>query len=492
MMLLGFGGTRISRVGAHLVFRTKGTVLARDIRGHLSGARDAGADFVYGDSIHFGPGPGSYFHQLRPGWSPERLRSHCYVGDVVAASPEVVRAAGGRRFLARLSSHDRALRLSEKAVHPMHVKELLYASNHETRMPSADVEATRGHCARTGIEADCTLANGGSVVRVSRVRRGSPRVAVVIPTRGSSTEVRGESRVMVVDAVRGLLNDLSYGNVEILVVADVVTPGHIRDELQRIGGEKLRIIDFEGEFNFARKINLAAVQTGAEYLLLVNDDIEIVSTDIIEELLSYMEDDTVGLVGPLLTFEDGTVQSAGHLLNPAPFDLYRGYDPALCGGYNILHVAREVSSVLAAFAMTRRSDFLAVGGLSPMFPGDYNDVDYALKLAKSGKRTIYTPHARCIHFESKTRRAAPHQPSIDLLGHRWRHVIENDPYGNTYLQRHEFIWKSNVDSPESLSDALGAEAEWDGTEWERLNAEDDPRLHRTRYFPRWVRMATAQ
>ena len=455
---------------------------------HLSEAAAAGVDFAYGDSIHFGDDGNSYFHQLRPGWSPERLRSHCYVGTVVAATREVVRAAGGRKFLKRLSPHDRALRLSEKAEHPRRLDALLYASDHAGRLPSADLEAVRGHCARTGIDAECTLVDGGSVVRVSRVRRGSPRVAVVIPTRGSSADVRGESRVMVLDAVRGLLTGLTYGNLEVLVVADDVTPGPVREELARIGGEKLRIIDFEGEFNFARKINLAAVQTDAEYLLLVNDDIEIVSVDIVEELLSFMEDDSVGVVGPLLTFEDGTVQSAGHLLNPAPFDLYRGYPAALGGGYNILHVTREVSSVLAAFAMTRRSDFLAVGGLSPMFPSDYNDVDFALKLARIGRRTIFTPHVRCIHFESKTRRAEPHAPSINLLGRRWRRVIEADPYGNPFLQPHEFVWKSNVDSPESFHDAFGADAEWDGREWMKLNMEDDPALHRTRYLPRWVRV----
>ena len=314
---------------------------------------------------------------------------------------------------------------------------------------------------------------------------------MVIPTRGSSAEVRGQSRVMVLDAVRGLLAGLTYGNLEILVVADDVTPGHVREELGRIGGERLRIIEFEGEFNFARKINLAAVQTDADHLLLVNDDIEVVSTDIVEELLSYLEDDSVGLVGPMLTYEDGTVQSAGHLLNPSPFDLYRGFDPVLRGGYDILHVTREVSSVLAAFAMTRRSDFLSVGGLSPLFPGDYNDVDYALKLAKIGKRTIFTPHVRCIHFESKTRRALPHQPSINLLGHRWKPVIENDPYGSPHLQRHEFIWKSNIDSPESLRDALGVDATWDGGEWIYLNTREDSHLHRTRYFQKWVRTGPA-
>jgi len=181
-------------------------------------------------------------------------------------------------------------------------------------------------------------------------------------------------------------------------------------------------------------------------------------------------------------FEDGTVQSAGHLLNPAPFDLYRGYPVGTPGGSEMLRVAREASSVIAAVALTRRADFVDVGGLCEEFPGDYNDVDYALKLAMSGKRTIITPYVQCRHLESKTRRAVPDGDAIARLGARWQQIIENDPLGNPGLQRHEFIWKADVDTEWSLEEAVGRRVRWDREEWDRLRSATDPRLHRTRYF----------
>lgn len=488
--ILGSAGVR--SIGGFDVYTTRGDVLPADLADILADARNQKADFVYGDSLHFGPDSDSYFHQLRPGWSPERLRSHCYVGTVVAVDAEVSSAAGGVRFLSHLSPHDRALRLAEKSHRHLHVQKLLYASGAKARFPGADLDAVREHCVREGIDAECSLSEAGNSVRVRREIARQPRISAIVPTRGTTAEVFGSTRVMVVEAVQGMLNRLTYPNLDVVVVADSVTPQSVLNELRAVGGERLKIIMFDEEFNFSRKINLGAVHTDAEFLLLANDDIEFRSLDLVEELLSYFSDPEVGLVGPKLLFEDGTVQSAGHLLNPIPFDLYRGLNPSLPGGYGILGVTREVSSVLAAVALTRREDFMAVGGLSPRFGGDYNDVDYALKLALKGKRTLFTPHVECVHFESQTRRAQFDPPSIALLGHRWQHVLDDDPYSNPYLQPYEFIWKSNVETRESLNDAIGAETEWIDEEWKYWYSREDRHLHRTRYYPKWLRIGKSR
>jgi GT2 family glycosyltransferase len=203
-------------------------------------------------------------------------------------------------------------------------------------------------------------------------------------------------------------------------------------------------------------------------------------------LRGYLEDPGIGLVAPLLLFGDGTVQSAGHLLNPRPFDLYRGYTVESSGGGEMLKVAREASSVIAAVALTRRADFVGAGGLCEEFPGDYNDVDYALKLALGGKRTVITPYVRCRHLESKTRRAVPDSGAIARLGARWSALIENDPLGNPGLQRFEFIWKADVDTHWALNEALGRSVRWDSEEWRALQDSPDRQLHRTMYFPHKV------
>lgn len=479
------GSARVHRFGDWVAFVGPGCLLHAEtgvwIEDHGVGA---GADLLYGDSIHFGGGdPGQSVHQLRPGWSPERLRAHCYVGEVVLARRALVRRAGGTRRLRRLSSHDRALRLAEASVGVARIPKLLYASPYDQRLPSVDAAAVERHCGRTGVRASVEKSPDGTHVRVLRSTHDRPRTAVIIPTRGTSSTVFGKDRILAVTAVESLLRSSGGFVDEVIVVFDSDTPNSAREAILSAAGPRARWIDCAGPFNFARKINLAAVSTEADQLLLLNDDVEIAEPDLLPVLSGYLEDPGVGMVAPLLLFEDGTVQSAGHLLNPSPFDLYRGYPPGLTGGSNMLLVARESTSVIAAVALTRRSDFLEAGGLCEGFPGDYNDVDYSLKLSLRGKRTIVTPYVRCWHFESKTRRAVPDSGAIARLGARWRRIIEDDPLGNPGLQPHEFIWKSDVDKPWSLDEAMGRPAQWDDEEWSRLMQLGEFRLHRTMYFP---------
>jgi glycosyltransferase involved in cell wall biosynthesis len=442
----------------------------------------AESDLIYGDSVHPTEKKGLSY-QLRTGWSPERLRNHCYVGEVLIARKGLVSKVGNVNALCRMTSHERALRLSEHAEKVSHVGEILYMSPFDRRLPSADLQAVRSHCSRMKIDARCELSDDSQVVRVVRAITGSPRVCIIVPTRGDYAEVFGSQRNLAASAIRSLRENTTYKNIEIIAVIDAEASEISRSEILEAGGSDLTVIDYRAPFNFAEKINLAALSTSAEFLLFMNDDVEIDSPDVIEVMLSYFEDKQVGLVGPMLKFEDGTIQSAGHILNPIPLDLYRGFPMGISGGFNFLKPAREVSGVIAAFAMTRTDLFHQVGGLCMDFPSDYNDVDYALKLRTIGKKTIFTPYVTCWHFESKTRIPKLDSNAIDLLGARWRHEIENDFYGNPMLQRYEIIWKANIESDDSLKDSIAENANWNDSEWQSLQLLEEKHLHRTMFFP---------
>jgi len=420
-------------------------------------ARAEDADFLYGDSLH--PTDDRYeepFQVLRPGWSPERLRGHNYVGDVVFASRNVVEAAGGVESLAALEAHDRALRLSEHARRPVRVAEFLYSASWEHSVPQADLTAVRTHCERTGIVATCS--GDHRAVHVRRTRTTEPRIAVIVPTRGTRAEVWGSQRVLAAGAIAAMRTKSTYPRLEFIAVVDHDTPADALRDIQAAGGEALTCIDYDRPFNFAEKVNIAAVNTDADYLLLLNDDTEIVSPDIVETMLSYFEDPEVGLVGPMLLYEDGTIQSAGHFFNPVPYDYYRGQAADVPGASNMLCVAREVSSVIAACALTPSALFNEVGGLCTKFPGNYNDIDYALKLRMAGKRTIWTPLASCHHFESKTREPIMKPVDVAELGARWRDKLEHDPYAHPALQRYQPVWKSNRPGQRSVDEAVGPTA----------------------------------
>ncbi|NBY58311.1 MAG: glycosyltransferase [Actinobacteria bacterium] len=271
-------------------------------------------------------------------------------------------------------------------------------------------EAVTQHLSRVGIAADVEFDPQTPCVRVRRRLSRQPLVSVIIPTRGSSAELRGQTVPLVVNTVQTLLEKSTYQNLEFIVVADTPTPPEVRAELARLGGDRMMIVDYDQAFNFAVKNNIGVAHSSGEFVLLLNDDTEIISPDALETMLAFFADPTVGIVGPILHFEDGTIQSAGHIFSPDPTDMYRLQPADTRGAHNYVRVQREASSVIAACLLTSRKVFEEVGGLSTQFPGNWNDIDFALKVQQAGYRVIFTPHAKFFHFESKTRVACASKP----------------------------------------------------------------------------------
>ena len=129
----------------------------------------------------------------RPGWSPERLRAHCYVGETLVVRAQVVARAGGLMDLVTRNPHDRALRLSEVANNIVRLAEILTISKSPDSRPSASLQAVIDHCQRMNIDADCALDAAVPSVQVRRRLNKNPSVAVIVATRGTSAEVFGRS-----------------------------------------------------------------------------------------------------------------------------------------------------------------------------------------------------------------------------------------------------------------------------------------------------------
>jgi GT2 family glycosyltransferase len=394
-------------------------------------------------------------YQRRPSFSPERLRSHNYIGETIVVRRRLVGAAGGLAALTATDAHDRNLRLCEQAKLIKRVPEIFNVTPSANFLPAANREAVIQHLARVGIAADVEFDQQTPCVRVRRRLSREPLVSVVIPTRGSSAEIRGTTVPLVVNTVQTLLEKSTYQQLEFIIVADIPTPPEVRAALSRIGGDQLVIVDYDQAFNFAVKNNIGVAHSSGEFVLLLNDDTEIITADAIETMLAFFEDQTVGIVGPILHFEDGTIQSAGHIFSPDPTDMYRLQPADTRGAHNYVRVQREASSVIAACLLTSRKVFEEVGGLSTQFPGNWNDVDFALKVQQAGYRIIFTPHAKFFHFESKTRVALRIEAEVAKLGHRWGDILDDDPYFNPRLQRYINLWRSDFHTDRSYEEAMG-------------------------------------
>ena len=236
---------------------------------------------------------------------------------------------------------------------------------------------------------------------------------------------------LVVHCVRSVIETSTYPDYEIVVVADTSTPDGVVDELRSIGGKRLTVVDYPHPFNFADKINVGALASDGEHLLMLNDDMEVITADWLERLVMYSSFPGIGVVGSKLVFGDGRLQHVGVMIRCAsPGHLFRGYAGDYDGYANTVRIANNYSAVTGACLMVRREVFDDVGGLSSKFPLSFNDIDFCLKVRSRGMRVVYDPDTVLYHFESSSRSPKVSDWELDLFRQRWRHATMQDPYDN--------------------------------------------------------------
>jgi GT2 family glycosyltransferase len=424
------------------------------------------ADYVYTDEDkmtanghHAGP-------FLKPDWSPERMRTQMYTCHLSVLRRSLVEAVGG--FDAKYEGAqdwDLVLKVTEHARAVLHVPRVLYhwrgiegstaaaadEGGGETAKPwafEAGTRAIEAHCERAGVQATVGRDAGDpGVYHLNPALREEPLVSIVIPTNGQRREIRYQEVTLVGHCMRSIIDKSTYPNYEIVVVADTDTPPAAIAEIEVAAGDRLRVVPFDRPFNFAEKINVGAVHSRGEHLLLLNDDIEVSTPDWIERMVMYSSIPGVGAVGGLLLLEDGRIQHAGvGFEGGLPGHPYYGYPRDVPGYANAVRIARDLLAITGACLMTRRDLFDEVGGLSTTFPINYNDVDYCLKQVERGRRVVYDPDLVMTHFESSSRSSDVEEWEKAQLLNRWAALTTSNRFGNPYLKNEvpraasAFLW----------------------------------------------------
>ena len=403
------------------------------------------ADFIYTDEDRMDAGGRNFGAFFKPDWSPERLRVQLYTGRLAFFRRALLAEAGGLPTVPGSAAEwEIALRVTERARAIRHIPRLLY----HRRAGEADVEAIAGtadseervrvvqaHCDRTGLAARVEVDPGRpGGCRLCPALVETPLVSIVIPTCGQSRVVRGVDTVLVLHCLKSILATSTYPDYEVVCVADEETDPSILEELRALGGERLRVVAYDQPFNFSAKVNLGAEHSSGEHLLLLNDDMEVVTPDWIERLVMYSSHRGIGAVGAQLRWEDERVQHAGVVLEKGlPGHVYRGAGGDLAGYARNVLVTQNYLAVTGACLMTPRDVFERVGGLAAELPVNYNDIDYCLKAMDHGLRTVYDADTVLYHFESSSRDTKVNDWEKSMLLER-HSTVGRDPYSNPNLR----------------------------------------------------------
>jgi O-antigen biosynthesis protein len=399
---------------------------------------DSTTDYVYSDEDKVDT-DGTFFGVFpKPAWSPERLLCQNYCCHISAMRRELALEVGGfRPGFDGAQDYDLVLRVTEKARKVVHIPEVLYHWRIVEGSTAGDlnakpyaVDAGRRAVAdaleRRGIEGDVIDAGHG-YHRVRRHVSSTPSVSIIVPTGGTVGRVWGLDIPFIVNMVDSVRAVSTYPKFEIIVVYDTPMSADLLADIERVGGD-VKLVPYDEPFNFSRKCNDGALAASGDLLIFMNDDMEVRSPDWIESMIGFLEEPSVGLVGPMLLFDNFLVQSAGHTSAP-PGHFARGLPPSVAGGPGWpLALNREVMGVTGACMAIRRETFFDIGGFSVDFPINYNDVDFCFKLIQAGFRIIWTPDAELFHFESKSRETIVNDSESALLYRLWRRYMSLDPY----------------------------------------------------------------
>jgi len=262
-------------------------------------------------------------------------------------------------------------------------------------------------------------------------RAAEPLVSIIIPFK---------DKIDLLDrCLRGIYEKSTWKNFEVLLVDNDSELLATAEYLEKAPSNfpNLNLLNFQGRFNYSAINNFAARQAKGDYLVLLNNDTEVISPDWIESMLEHAQRGEVGAVGAKLLFEDGTVQHAGVIMGLGGLaghafsrqtDLDHGYS-------GLIDVVRNYSAVTAACLMSRKEVYFEVGGLDETNLGvAFNDVDFCLKLRQKKYLIVYTPYAVLKHYESSSRGYEVDLNEIALMQRRYAGLLANgDPYYNPNL-----------------------------------------------------------
>ena len=413
---------------------------------------DRNADYIYCDEATF-KGNKTIDDMItlhfKPDFAPDNLRANNYICHFSAFDRRLL--DGTQLFRSEFDGsqdHDMILRLTSRAKNVVHVPKLLYYWRSHAGSVAADINAksyaikaakgaVAAHLQTMGCENFEIISTKAfeTIFQIKYEIQGNPRVSIVIPNKDHLEDL---SR-----CIASILEKSTYDNYEIIVVENNSTTEEIFDYYKKIQeNPNVKVIVYQGDFNYSAINNLGVSHAQGEYILLLNNDTQVITLDWIEEMLMYAQRSDVGAVGAKLYYEDRTIQHAGVVLGlgqhrTAGHSHYRvssnnlGYMGRLC-------YAQNVMAVTGACLMMRKKVFDELGGLDENFAVSLNDVDLCVRAWKAGYVNVFTPFAELYHFESVSRglddqgeKAERYNRESEAFREKWKEVLEaGDPYYN--------------------------------------------------------------
>ncbi|MCI9201180.1 MAG: glycosyltransferase [Lachnospiraceae bacterium] len=425
---------------------------------------EQGADYIYCDETTF---KNSDINKMltmhfKPDYAIDNLRANNYICHFSVFHRQLL--DGDELFRTKYDGsqdHDMILRLTDKAKKVVHVPKLMYYWRSHAGSVASGIQAkTYAVDAAKGAVAEHLRKHGYEHFKITSTRAfetifkisyqiiGNPKISIVIANKDHEADLRR--------CLASIFEKSTYDNYEVIVVENNSETTEIwkyYEELKE--NERVKIVIYQGGFNYSAVNNLGVEAAEGEYILLLNNDTQVITVNWMEELLMYAQRQDVGAVGAKLYYGDKTIQHAGVVLGlgahrTAGHSHYMQHRENL-GYMGRLCYAQNVSAVTGACLLVSKELFEKAGGLDESFAVSLNDVDFCIKLREMGYLNVFTPFAELYHYESVSRglddqgeKAKRYNEESARFRDKWKAVLEKgDPYYNPNfsLDRSDFSLK---------------------------------------------------
>jgi len=420
-------------------------------------ALDPQTDMIFSDEDKLGPDGRRFDPYFKPAWNPALMagqNAFCHLG--VYRRSLVEQVGRFREGLEGAQDHDLVLRCADATTPKRirHIPRVLYHWRVSTQSTAATLDSkpyavsaglmtVEDHLRRRGIKARAEPA-GNFYQVIDETPDPPPLVSIIMPTtlRNAVTQ----------RCLQSVLGRTRYNNFELMVLATEPDLAASRAAFADVLGDaRVRALGYEaGAFNYSWVNNFGAAEARGSLLCFLNDDVEVIGEDWLGTLVARVSRDGVGAAGPMLYYPSGQIQHAGVLLGVGGVadHAFRTVERGQVGYFSRAALEQDYSCVTAACMLVRREAFEQIGGFDVDLPTAFNDVDFCIRLRRSGARIVWTPAAQLYHHESLTygahnspQRAAQFEHDVLVMSSRWKHVLENDPVYNPNLsldREHQF------------------------------------------------------
>ena len=400
--------------GSYICLADHDDILSPDALYQMAKAIETtGADFIYSDEALFDTDwTNPIVAHFKPDYSYYYLTNCNYICHLACMKTEIFHSLGGLQpEYDGAQDHDLFLKVSEiPGVKIHHIPKVLYYWRVHAQSTSGGMEAKPyvtqralnaidAHLERKGIKGKSREGAYGGTYKIDYKIQGAPLVSIIIPNKDQVPVLK--------KCIDSIYEKTEYRNFEILIAENNSTDPATFDYYKELEAahSNLTVLYYKGGFNFSAINNFAAESAKGDMLLMLNNDIEIISGSWLGEMVSLAQQPQVGIVGAMLYYPNDTVQHAGVITGLGGFAGHsHKYHPRGKSGYMFrLACVQNLSCVTAACLLVTKEAFDAAQGLDEEFTVAFNDVDFCLRIRDMGWQVLFTPYAECYHHESISR-----------------------------------------------------------------------------------------